>query len=454
MRKFLLMLSIALSSTLVLAQQELITNGSFTGQGIAPWTLMPESTGQSFFSGGNYCPQSAGNSYVFFGDQFEQTGVDITYAGIYQTISIPGNTLGLSLTFKMSINTLELGGFYDWCYAKIRDSNGVYLETLIATTNSDGAEGIPGCSLWNEYTVSIPNTYVGQTVQLAFENTSDGSNPTIFRLDDVSVLATFTEPCSYSFSSSFYTCPTAAGGTYPSVATVNTQAGCAWSATVMTGASWLSTNSQGIGSGSLNITVTQNTSSSVRVGTISVGGQIFSIVQPAEGCAFTLSSNNYVCANGSAATLNTIAAVNTAVGCGWSALVTSGISWLSCSSSGVGNGDVSIVVLQNTTGAIRTGTVDIQGEVITIIQPASGVSVEEMNVNNALAFFPNPTHGILTVENPAAEKQGLRISNGLGQVVRYEMLGSGKNVIDLTSLSNGVYFIQLGDSKVEKLVVN
>jgi hypothetical protein len=34
------------------------------------------------------------------------------------------------------------------------------------------------------------------------------------------------------------------------------------------------------------------------------------------------------------------------------------------------------------------------------------------------------------------------------------MLGLGKNVIDLTTLSNGVYFIQLGDSKVEKLVVN
>ena len=71
-----------------------------------------------------------------------------------------------------------------------------------------------------------------------------------------------------------------------------------------------------------------------------------------------------------------------------------------------------------------------------------------------LDFFPNPTQGVLTVDNPASEKQAMRISNELGQVVRYEMLGSGKNVIDLTSLSNGVYFIQLGDSKVEKLVVN
>jgi hypothetical protein len=84
---------------------------------------------------------------------------------------------------------------------------------------------------------------------------------------------------------------------------------------------------------------------------------------------------------------------------------------------------------------------------------STSVGIEDLN-QAKLAFFPNPTQGILTVENPSSEKQAMRISNELGQVVRYEMLGSGKNVIDLTSLSNGVYFIQLGDSKVEKLIVN
>ena len=68
-------------------------------------------------------------------------------------------------------------------------------------------------------------------------------------------------------------------------------------------------------------------------------------------------------------------------------------------------------------------------------------------------YFPNPTQGLLTIENPKSEKQGLRISNELGQVVRYELLNSGKNTIDLTELSNAVYFIQLGDSKVEKLII-
>jgi hypothetical protein len=70
------------------------------------------------------------------------------------------------------------------------------------------------------------------------------------------------------------------------------------------------------------------------------------------------------------------------------------------------------------------------------------------------SFYPNPSNGVVTIENPKNEKQGLRISNELGQVVHYELLDSGKNTIDLTEMSSGIYFIQLGDSKVEKLIVN
>ena len=84
---------------------------------------------------------------------------------------------------------------------------------------------------------------------------------------------------------------------------------------------------------------------------------------------------------------------------------------------------------------------------------STSVNVTSMD-QKQFDYFPNPTQGVLTIENPKNEKQGLRISNELGQVVRYELLDSGKNTIDLTEMSAGVYFIQLGDSKVEKLIVN
>jgi|GEM_PF-6341200 len=84
---------------------------------------------------------------------------------------------------------------------------------------------------------------------------------------------------------------------------------------------------------------------------------------------------------------------------------------------------------------------------------STSVDVASLN-ENQFDYYPNPSHGSITIENPKNEKQGLRISNELGQVVRYELLDSGKNTIDLTEMSSGIYFIQLGDSKVEKLIVN
>ena len=455
MKKGLLFLVVCLYCAISFGQQELLLNGSFSLPN-NQWVVTPSSQSLNNFTGGSYCSQSAGNYYSFFGDSFEQTGADNMVEGFYQNISIPSNASSVTLTFKMSISTFESfgAGAYDYFYVGILSSTGAPLQTLLNIDNTYGTTGIPGCAPWNVYTVNIPSSYFGQSLRLAFETVTDDTFPTIFRIDDASLLAFIPSPCTYSLSTSSFTCPTANGGTYPNVATVNTQAGCSWNASVLTGASWLSTTSQSNGSGSLNITVTQNTSSSSRTGTISVGGQILTVTQPGGGCAFALSSNNYVCPNSLAGTFNSIALVNTAAGCGWSATVSSGNSWLVCSSSGIGSGDVNIVVVQNTTGISRTGTLDIQGEVITITQPAAGVSVEEWNVNGDFAFFPNPTQGILTVENPAVEKQGLSISNEIGQVVRYEVLDSGKNTIDLTELSNGVYFMQLGDSKVEKLIVN
>ena len=455
MKKVLFFLALCVYGVSSFGQQELLLNGSFSLPN-NQWFATATSQLLYNYSGGSYCAQSPGNYYHFFGDDLEQTGANFMAEGIYQNVFIPANAASVTLTFKMNISTLEpVGGVYDFLFVNILSSSGALLQTLYTADNSFGSTNvIPGCAPWYVYSVDVPSAYFGQNVQLAFQGSTDSSYPTIFRIDDASLISYSQAPCSYSLSNSSYTCPTAAGGTYPSVVNVNTQAGCSWNATVLTGASWLSTNSFGTGSGSVNITVTQNTGSTARTGTISVGGQVLTVTQPGGACSYTLTSNNYVCANSAAGTFNSIALVNTAAGCGWSANVTTGNTWLACSSSGNGSGAVNIIVLQNTTGALRTGTVDIQGEVITIIQPESGVSIEELKVNSDLAFFPNPTQGMLTVENPSAEKQGLRISNELGQVVRYEMLGSGKNVIDLTSLSNGVYFIQLGDSKVEKLVVN
>ena len=81
-------------------------------------------------------------------------------------------------------------------------------------------------------------------------------------------------------------------------------------------------------------------------------------------------------------------------------------------------------------------------------------SVDVASIDSrSLEFYPNPSNGIVTLNNPSNEKQTVRINNELGQLVHFELLGSGKNVIELQGLSKGIYFIQLGNAKVEKLVV-
>jgi len=84
--------------------------------------------------------------------------------------------------------------------------------------------------------------------------------------------------CNYSLSSYSYTFSN-------SIANSNSfdviiQSACNWSANVTSGSGWLSSNSNGTGNGTINYSVTQNTGSSSRTGTIEVGGKTFTVTQP------------------------------------------------------------------------------------------------------------------------------------------------------------------------------
>lgn len=188
---------------------------------------------------------------------------------------------------------------------------------------------------------------------------------------------TITQPgvsCTYSLSQNSYTCPNASASTYNNIINVTTASGCSWSATVTSGGGWLSTTSSSSGNGSISITVTANMSTSSRSGTINIAGQTLTISQPGINCTYSLSSSNYTCPNSNAATHLNVSNVNTQSGCTWSAIVTTGGGWLSTSSSGTGNGQIDISVASNTGGNSRSGTIDIAGQTLNIIQPGSSQS--------------------------------------------------------------------------------
>lgn len=85
---------------------------------------------------------------------------------------------------------------------------------------------------------------------------------------------------------------------------------------------------------------------------------------------------------------------------------------------------------------------------------SSYITVDDCNAieddfASKINIYPNPTDGILNIELPEANAT-LKISNILGKEVRTMQLSSDRTVIDLNSLSPGMYFveIQMSEAKI------
>src|SRR5262249_10094396 len=107
--------------------------------------------------------------------------------------------------------------------------------------------------------------------------------------------------------------------------------------------------------------------SQARSGSISVGGQTFTVTQAA-GCAYTVSPSNITAspAGGAGADI-TVAAPS---GCSWSA--SSNGAWITIGT--VTASSASFTVAANGTGAQRSGTMTIAGQTVTVAQAANNAS--------------------------------------------------------------------------------
>jgi hypothetical protein len=82
--------------------------------------------------------------------------------------------------------------------------------------------------------------------------------------------------CSYTLSP---TSQSVAAGASTGFLSVTTTSGCSW--TAASGASWISSTSSGTGSGTITYSVAANTGTAARTGTVTVGGQPFTVTQAA-----------------------------------------------------------------------------------------------------------------------------------------------------------------------------
>lgn len=146
---------------------------------------------------------------------------------------------------------------------------------------------------------------------------------------------------------------------------VDTLTGCSWSATAS--ASWISitSGSSGTGDGTVGYSIAANTSLSSRTGTVTVGGQAFTVTQAGVVCTATLApvSTSVNASGGPGSVTVTLPSV-----CPWTA--SSAVSWVTITSgaSGTGNGSVGYTVAANTSTSPRSGTLTIAGQTFNVSQ--------------------------------------------------------------------------------------
>ena len=144
-------------------------------------------------------------------------------------------------------------------------------------------------------------------------------------------------------------------------------AGCAWTG-VSNNTSWLTVTSgaSGTGNGTVAFNATANPNTSPRTGTITIGGQTFSVNQAAAACSYALvpASQSVPAAGGTGSTQ-----VTTLAGCAWTG-VSNNTPWLTVTSGATGNGTgtVAFSVSANPNGTQRNGTLTIGGQTFTVTQ--------------------------------------------------------------------------------------
>ena len=167
--------------------------------------------------------------------------------------------------------------------------------------------------------------------------------------------------CSYALSPLSSNVGSGSGGEFHNVPAAK----CAWAAS--TTYAWIHTASTGSGNGTVSYTVDANANSSARSGTISAGGQNYTVNQAGVSCTYALSplSSNVGSGSGSGSFTMTAPA-----GCAWAASTT--YTWIHTTSTGGGNGTISYTVDANASSVARSGIISAGGQNYTVNQ--AGVS--------------------------------------------------------------------------------
>ena len=217
------------------------------------------------------------------------------------------------------------------------------------------------------------------------------------------------------------------------VVTVAGPGGCAWTAS--SNVSWIVVSpTAGSGSGDVNFTVAGN-SGAARTGTITIGGHPVTIQQAAanaQSCTVTLNpTSQSVAASGA-----TGISVSVTAPSGCTRPATSNAAWITVASgaTGSGNGTVTLNVAANT-GAARTGTVTIGGQLFTVNQAAAQTCTVSINPTSQSVPAGGATGISVSVTAPAGCPRPAT-SNDSWITVASGATGTGNGTVTLNVAAN------------------
>ena len=207
---------------------------------------------------------------------------------------------------------------------------------------------------------------------------------------------------------------------------VTAPAGCAW--TAASNVPWISisSGSGGSGNGTVQLGIAANADAERR-GTVTIGGQTFTIVQ-AGGCTFSISpAAQNLPAGGGSGSVN----VNTTGACTWTA--TTSAPWISITSggSGTGPGTVQFTGAANA-GSARSGTITAAGQTFTVTQDAGCSPVVAPDTIGQSAAGGSQNVSVTT----APECSWTAVSNAPWIAIAVGASGSGNGTVQLDIQSN------------------
>ena len=324
---------------------------SVTAPAGCAWTGVSNNTGWLTVTSG---ASGSGNGSVGFSATANASATQrvgtLTVAGQPVTVT----QAGVGCTFTMSSNSLS-----------VTAAGGT------GSTNVTAPAGCPWSAAANDTWITVTSGGSGSGNGSA--GFSVAANPNASARTGTLTIASQTFTVSQAAAACTYTLtptsqPMSNGGGSGSTS-VTAPNGCAWTA-ANNAAAWLTITggATGNGNGTVTYTALSNPNAQPRSGTLTIGGQTFTVNQAAATCDYTLTpTSQTILATGGTGS----SGVTALAGCAWTA-VSNNTSWLTITGGASGNGDgtVSFSVTANTSTQQRTGTLTIAGQTFTVTQNA------------------------------------------------------------------------------------